>query len=130
MGETHGDRGALRFRVAWILPFVFLCGLARAGTVGGYVDFSTAWSDTHTEDPVTGLSADQTVQSFLQAYRLDFSRSLSRRPRHSLCHRRFPGVNWRAQTFEFIRWQWCYSALSRIDVYSKALPLVPNFDGI
>jgi hypothetical protein len=40
------------------------------------VEFTVARSDTHSEDPVSGLTADQSVQSFLQAYRLDFSRSL------------------------------------------------------
>ena len=39
------------------------------------MEFAAVQSNTHTEDAVTGLSLDQPVQSFLQTYRLDFSRN-------------------------------------------------------
>ncbi len=55
---------------------MFLAGLARADGVGGYAEFSATHTDTYAKDAATGVSIDQPVQSFTQAYRLDFSRSL------------------------------------------------------
>ncbi len=72
---AHDGPSASILRAGRILPFLFLAGLVRAEGVDGYVEFGVAQSKTHTEDAVTGLSSDQTVQSFLQAYRLDFTRN-------------------------------------------------------